>query len=410
MPIQQETWRLRRDNGTASVYVSYDCSGFHQGLYLKNIVESNTQKKSFVKVVDVKGPVMQYIAGGKQRFLDLPKFLMGAKYIQGAAVKSTGKQKFNMNFPAKVFVAVKEENAQPEGFGFVLHERKKYAATFFDGKEKIKVQFYVKDFDAGDVEFKYRKNTLAGVFVLEKKGVEVTNALPSVADGLEIKIVDVMGSSVQYAAKDVEGSFTNVIPAIISGGGKYLQGGKLKSGKMGFDCDRGVTVYIAVEAKENSKDAVPEGFIPTGKTVNMLHGKTTVKFDYYVANFPRGRISFYFRKPCRAGIFVVEYVDSAVLEAEERQTLLHSYAAFVGQTCGQAKNNMLKIDDSATWKFPLDDCKLKCWGKGIGAGKGSMQCHGFTYDWTKGTCTFHLDILAGKVVSKEKTDCYWKIL
>jgi len=295
-------------------------------------------------------------------------------------------------------------------FFLVVFEGKKYATPFFDGEGKDTLQLYVKEFDAGKVEFSYRKNTLAGVFVVENKGVKVTNALPSASDGLAIKVVDVMGSGMQYSTSKEEGDFVNVAPNIVSSGAKYLQGGKMKSGKMGFDTDRGVTVYIAIDETVNHQDAAPAGFIPTGTTLDMLHGKTTVKFHYYVANFARGRISFQFRNLCRAGIFVVEHQDAAVLEAQERQTLLHSYAALKGQTCGQAKNNMLKIDDHETWKFSLDECKLTCWGNGKGVGKGSMQCHGFTYDWTKGTCTFHLDILAGNIIVKEKTDCYWKLL
>lgn len=395
---------------SASVYVSYDCSGYHDGLYLRNIVESNTQNKSFVRVLDVKGPVMQYISGGKPRFMGLPKLLMGAKYIQGSLMKTTGKQSFTINYPAKVFLAINETWAAPEGFGFVIYRRKKYTTPFFDGKGKIEMPLYVKKFNAGKVEFRFRKKTIAGVFVVEEKGVMVTNVLPSAADGLPIKLTDVMGSSVQYATKKTDGNFVNVAPNIVSSGGKYLLGGKMKSGKMGFDVDRGVTVYIAIDGTMDHKQAAPVGFIPTGKTLDMLHGKTTVKFYYYVANFARGKITFQFRRPCRAGIFVVEHQDAAVLEAQERQTLLSSFAAFDGQTCGQAKENMLKIDDHATWKFSLDDCKLKCWGSGIGAGKGAMQCHGFTYDWTKKTCTFHLDVLAGNIIRKAKTACYFKLL
>lgn len=88
----------------------------------------------------------------------------------------------------------------------------------------------------------------------------------------------------------------------------------------------------------------------------------------------------------------------------DKQALLNAYGSFSGETCGQAKNNVLQLDGKGYISGSLETCKLACW-----KGKGAEECHGFTYDALMSKCTFHYDVTAGKATKNAKASCYFKI-
>jgi hypothetical protein len=94
--------------------------------------------------------------------------------------------------------------------------------------------------------------------------------------------------------------------------------------------------------------------------------------------------------------------EIAATKAEKEAETLNSYAAFKRQTCGQSEGNTLKIAGSPTFVGSVDDCKKKCYG--------SLECHGFTYESAVTKCSFHSDVLDGKVKKNKKIDCYYKKL
>jgi len=82
--------------------------------------------------------------------------------------------------------------------------------------------------------------------------------------------------------------------------------------------------------------------------------------------------------------------------------VLGAYASFTAQTCGKSEGNLLKISGSPTFVGSVDECKKQCYG--------ALECHGFTYESAVSKCTFHSDVLDGKVEKKKKTDCFYKKL
>lgn len=91
-------------------------------------------------------------------------------------------------------------------------------------------------------------------------------------------------------------------------------------------------------------------------------------------------------------------------KAEKKEALLTSYGSLNHETCGQAKDNILQIDDKGFLTGSVDTCKLACW-----QGKGAQECHGFTYDSVTSKCTFHYDVTAGPVTKSGTSACYFKI-
>jgi hypothetical protein len=89
---------------------------------------------------------------------------------------------------------------------------------------------------------------------------------------------------------------------------------------------------------------------------------------------------------------------------EKKEALLKSYGEFEGETCGQAKDNHLKLDDKGYLTGSADYCKIACW-----KGKRAEECHGFTYDALTSKCTFHYDVTAGPVTKNPKAACYFKM-
>lgn len=384
----------------ANIYVSYDCSGYKEGLYLTNIVESSARHPASTKVIDVNGPELIYaITGGAAKFLNLDKSeVHGTKYVQGGEVKDGGEQSFTTSTAVTVYLAAEDAHLMPGDF-----KKTDVTLVFFNGNETVDFVVYAKNFEAGRVAFRFKNSTVAGIFVREIKGPQITDIL-DVAEGPKTTIVDVSGPVVQYAEDASLGAFQNVGEQHMDGG-KYLQGGKFKNKTMGFTTSLAVTVYVAIDGSVAHADAAPEGFLATGAILGLKQGKETVPFHIYVKDFSAGKVRFVMRKPCRAGIFVAERQDDAMLEAREREILLNSYGAFSDQTCGQDKGNVLQIGEATPLKGTLDTCKLACWN-----GQGAMKCHGFTYEWEKQLCTFHIDVTFGPVIKQNRTDCYWKLL
>merc|ERR1719235_98374 len=91
--------------------------------------------------------------------------------------------------------------------------------------------------------------------------------------------------------------------------------------------------------------------------------------------------------------------------AEKQGAILSAYAQFKQQTCGQAKENILKVNGAATLVGSVEDCKTACF-----KGGNSMQCHGFTFEKDVSKCTFHFDVLDGEVKKKKSASCFWKKL
>lgn len=97
--------------------------------------------------------------------------------------------------------------------------------------------------------------------------------------------------------------------------------------------------------------------------------------------------------------------EKAQEQHEKTQALLSSYGSWNGETCGQASDNVLQIDDKGSISGKLDTCKLACW-----LGKNAEQCHGFTYDSLQSKCTFHYDVSAGDVKKSKTSACYFKMV
>merc|ERR1719421_931625 len=97
--------------------------------------------------------------------------------------------------------------------------------------------------------------------------------------------------------------------------------------------------------------------------------------------------------------------EKAAAAAEAKKKTLSSYATFKDQTCAQNDKNKLKVDGAFTKVGSVDDCKIACM-----KGGNSMQCHGFTYEKAGTKCTFHYDVLDGKVTKGTGKECYFKKL
>lgn len=91
-------------------------------------------------------------------------------------------------------------------------------------------------------------------------------------------------------------------------------------------------------------------------------------------------------------------------KAEKTKALLSSYGSFSDETCGQDKDNVVKLDNKGFISGKVDTCKLACWNA-----KGADVCHGFTYDEITSKCTFHYDVTAGPVTKNPKAACYFKM-
>eukprot|EP00747_Dinoflagellata_sp_TGD_P165578 gnl/TRDRNA2_/TRDRNA2_187031_c0_seq1.p1 gnl/TRDRNA2_/TRDRNA2_187031_c0~~gnl/TRDRNA2_/TRDRNA2_187031_c0_seq1.p1 ORF type:complete len:245 (+),score=62.64 gnl/TRDRNA2_/TRDRNA2_187031_c0_seq1:86-820(+) len=86
------------------------------------------------------------------------------------------------------------------------------------------------------------------------------------------------------------------------------------------------------------------------------------------------------------------------------EKLLKSYNVWEEQTCGQGKDgNKHKVNGKETMIGSVDECKVACM-----EGTGSLECHGFTYEEEMSKCTWHTDVMNGKVLDKKKTSCYFK--
>jgi len=92
-------------------------------------------------------------------------------------------------------------------------------------------------------------------------------------------------------------------------------------------------------------------------------------------------------------------------KADKKKALINSYGAFDGETCGQDKDNVVKLDDKGYLSGSVDKCKIACW-----TAKGAEGCHGFTYDAVTSKCTFHYDVTAGSVKKNAKASCYFKVV
>lgn len=90
---------------------------------------------------------------------------------------------------------------------------------------------------------------------------------------------------------------------------------------------------------------------------------------------------------------------------EDTSKILHTYGSFKDESCGQAEDNEVPVDGSAKFAGSVDDCKKKC-----SMASGSQECHGFTFDSQLGQCTFHFDVVSGKVEKAEQFTCYFKNL
>lgn len=93
---------------------------------------------------------------------------------------------------------------------------------------------------------------------------------------------------------------------------------------------------------------------------------------------------------------------------EKNQALLNSYGSFARQSCSQAKDSLVRIDDKGSISGSVDTCKLACW-----EGKGAEECHGFTYDALTQSCKFHVDVNAGPIderyIKDKRYTCYFKV-
>jgi hypothetical protein len=88
---------------------------------------------------------------------------------------------------------------------------------------------------------------------------------------------------------------------------------------------------------------------------------------------------------------------------EEDESVIASYGALEGQTCGMADDNRLVVNEAETLVASADACKLACWKSSSAA-----KCHGFTYENDGGRCTFHQDVLDGPVEKNPKATCFYK--
>lgn len=94
--------------------------------------------------------------------------------------------------------------------------------------------------------------------------------------------------------------------------------------------------------------------------------------------------------------------EKKAAKAEADAEVLNAYSAFKRQSCGQSDGNTLKIAGSPTFVGSVDECKFKCYG--------ALECHGFTYETATTKCSFHSDVLDGKVKKNKKIDCFYKKL
>jgi len=94
--------------------------------------------------------------------------------------------------------------------------------------------------------------------------------------------------------------------------------------------------------------------------------------------------------------------EKATAAREAKASVMNAYAAFKRQTCGKSKENTVKINGSPTLVGSVEDCKNACYK--------SLECHGFTYEAAVTKCSFHPDVLDGKVTKNKKIDCFYKKL
>lgn len=96
--------------------------------------------------------------------------------------------------------------------------------------------------------------------------------------------------------------------------------------------------------------------------------------------------------------------ETAKERDDQKKALLSSYGSMDGETCGQASDNVVQLNNAGFISGSVDTCKLACW-----EGKGAEECHGFTYDSTMSKCTFHYDVTAGSVTKNVNSACYFKV-
>jgi hypothetical protein len=101
--------------------------------------------------------------------------------------------------------------------------------------------------------------------------------------------------------------------------------------------------------------------------------------------------------------------EDVEIAREKRDRIVSSYSTLGGQTCGQADGNQVSIDvgghDVPTLVGTPEECMIACMG-----GKGSIGCHGFTYDKALQRCLFHYDVLDGPSTHGKDVTCYFKKL
>lgn len=385
----------------ANIYVTFDCSQYQQAFGLNNLVGGNELGKAALKVVDAAASLQYSTMSQTDSFVSVPALLMQCKYIQGGNQKGLEPQGFTTNVPVTVFVAVdgRVTNIALAPDGFLATGAN---VSWTDGNVVVPFPIFRKDFAAGQVRFQFKSTCLAGVFVMEQAGVQISDVLQS-SSSKRFELVDVASNTMIYSVERQDLQFINV--GAKYQGGKFIRSGTDKDlGDTGFTAVTPVTVYIAIDSQVDHKAAAPAGFLATGDTLDFVRGSVTVPFHVYVRSFGTGKARFHLRRRCAAGVFVVAHEEAAEVAAAERDVLLRSYGAFSRQSCGQASGNELKIGGVSTLLGSLDRCKLACWN-----GIGSMECHGFTYDKKASKCTFHYDVLNGAVTKGQELDCYFKI-
>jgi len=385
----------------SNIYLTYDCSQYDRRFSMSNLVGGNELGQAALRIVAAARTLTYSTMDSAAKFVDVPDLLMQCKYIQGGQNKGLEPQGFTTNVPVTVFLAIDGTNSTaslaPDGFVDTGE-----SVSWTDGVNTVSFQIFRQDFEVGQVRFQLKSRCLAGVFVTEQEGVQISNVVDS-SYSQPVQLVDVVEERVKYCADREDLAFTAVGSKYQ--GAKYILSGEEKAtGDMGFTALRPVTVYLAIDGQVDHAAAAPAGFLATGETLDFERGALTVAFHVYVKSFGQGTVRFHLRRRCAAGVFVAEHEETAEVVAEEREILLSSYGAFSDQTCGEAEGNSLVVGDASTLLGTLDECKLACWN-----GPGSMQCQGFTYDRESQRCAFHYDVLDGPVTKGNRTDCYFKI-
>lgn len=102
--------------------------------------------------------------------------------------------------------------------------------------------------------------------------------------------------------------------------------------------------------------------------------------------------------------------ENELIRQEKHKDTMAAYASFPGQTCGQALENKVEVAMgvdalSSTHVGTVAECKNICMH-----GRGNEFCHGFTYSEVLQKCTFHPDVLDGRVERTDGAECYFKKL